>query len=83
MSEKVSLEDLMAMFAEIFEVEEEDISPQSEKDDIEGWDSMGVLSLMAEYDSLFDIALTPVQLESFKTVNDLIDVVRSAGLLVE
>lgn len=83
MSEKVSLDDLMAMYAEIFEVEVEDISPESEKDDIEGWDSMGILSLMAEYDTRFDITLTPAQLESFKKVSDLIEIVRSAALLME
>ena len=43
-----------------------------ELSDVEEWDSLSGLGLMACADEQFDVVLTPSVLENAKTVNDLI-----------
>ena len=43
--------------------------------DIKEWDSLGIISIIALYDQLFSIVLTLEQLNSCKTVEDVIDLV--------
>lgn len=83
MADKLSVSDALAMLVEIFEEPDGSIDVDSAKDDIEGWDSLGVLSLMAELDERFEILLQPEDIEGFVTVNDLFKVLRSHGVLMD
>ena len=51
--------------------------------DVPGWDSMGVLLLMAELDERFGITLGETTLASLHDTSDIVAVVRNAGLLTE
>ena len=83
MGDKVTVTEAIAMLAEIFEEDEADINLDSSREDIEGWDSLGVLSLMAEFDSRFDILLSSDALDALSSVNDVIALLRANGALVE
>jgi acyl carrier protein len=63
--------------AEMFEESVENISVDSRKEDIEGWDSLGVLTLMAAFDEEFDILLSEEELSEFQKVGDILDVLKS------
>jgi acyl carrier protein len=78
----LSTAEAIAWFAEIFEVSTSEISAQSKQEDIEGWDSMGVLTLMAELDDRFSITLTQDELESISSISDLLDVLKDNNVLV-
>lgn len=65
--------------ADIFQEHVENISLDTPRDNIPGWDSLGILSLMAEMDETFDILLEDKDLENLKTVNDLIELLRLNG----
>lgn len=83
MGEKVTVTEALVMLAEIFEEDEADINVDSARDDIDGWDSMGVLSLMAEFDSRFDILLSSDVLETLTSIQDLINILKEHGALQE
>lgn len=56
-----------------------DVSTQ--RDQIEAWDSLGVLTLMAALDSDFGIQLSDEQIQQMKSVNDILFVFRQNGVL--
>lgn len=72
----------LALIAEIFECPN-NLTPNTQKQNVRGWDSMGVLSLMAEFDDRFSILLTQPQLEQMKTVDDILKILREHGHLAE
>ena len=71
----------LTWIADIFQEPVENINAETPRDKIPGWDSLGVLSLMAEIDETFDILLEDEDLENLKTVNDILDVLRKNGKL--
>jgi acyl carrier protein len=77
----ISLDDALDLLATIFEEPRSNIHPATLREDIEGWDSLGELSLMAEFDERFGIALDSDTLENFKSVDDLLQVLKDNGLL--
>jgi len=79
----ISTAEAIDWFAEIFEASASEISAQSQQQDIEGWDSMGVLTLMAELDDRFSINLTQDELESIDSISDLLDVLRKNNVLAD
>jgi acyl carrier protein len=67
--------------ADLFEESPDDITPESKKDDIIGWDSLGVLNLMAGFDEKFEILLTDDELQELKSVNDILAILIKNGKL--
>lgn len=63
----------MAFVLEALEVDEiEDISPTTKLEDIDEWDSIGVLTIISEVDDNFDITLDPEVLEELETFEQLL-----------
>jgi acyl carrier protein len=81
--EKITIEAALIMFADIFEFPAGALTPDTRQEDIEGWDSLGVLTLMAELDSRFGVILSASQLESLKKIDDLINVLKINNKLLE
>ena len=79
----ISTSEAIAWFAEMFETSASEISVESQQQDIEGWDSMGVLTLMAELDDRFSINLGQDELESIDSIGDLLDVLRNNNVLAD
>jgi acyl carrier protein len=59
-----------------------DISPETSKDDIPNWDSIGMISLMAELDEQFGVLLEEREIRSFNRVDDILQVLRNQGKLL-
>jgi acyl carrier protein len=65
--------------AKLFEVPPEQLTPDTRRDAISAWDSLGVLTLMASLDSDFGIVLTDDDVQGIKKVGDILDVMQRNG----
>ncbi|MCI9364944.1 MAG: acyl carrier protein [Oscillospiraceae bacterium] len=69
MSEKEKL----AKLEEILELEEGELRPEMELEDVDNYDSMAKLSLIVLMDDDFGKKLTGDNIKGFKTVQDILD----------
>jgi acyl carrier protein len=67
--------------AKLFEEPVDELSPNTSRESIIAWDSLGVLTLMASLDSDFGIILSDDQLQGMKKVEDILVVLRKNGAL--
>jgi len=72
----------MAWIAQVFEMTPDQLTPDTHRENVAAWDSLGALTLMASLDSDFGIVLTDDDIQTVKTVGDLLDVMRRHGKLV-
>jgi acyl carrier protein len=78
---RMKLDDVLLMLAEIFEFPPEQLALSTAQEEIPGWDSMGILSVMAEFDERFNLLLNSEQLQSFKIIDDIVEVLRTNNKL--
>lgn len=71
----------VAWIAQVFEMAPEQLTPDTHRDNVPAWDSLGVLTLMAGLDGSFGIVLTDEDIQAVKTVGDILDVMRRHGTL--
>jgi acyl carrier protein len=79
----MTLNEALEMIAGFFEAPLSSIKPETLREEITGWDSMGFLTLMAEFDDRFSILLTAPQLEKMQKIDDILQVLRDHSLLSE
>ena len=72
----MTLEEALTWIADLFEESVEDIDPETLKEDIPAWDSLGVLTLMADLDENFGILLTEEEMLELQKVNDIFEILR-------
>ena len=77
----MTLEEALAWIANIFEEAVDNIKPETARDDIKYWDSLGGLSLMAGLDEEFDMQLSEDELQEMRTIEDILKVLRKHGQL--
>lgn len=77
----VTTSDILEMLVVLLNETPANITPQAELNSLTGWDSMGVLLLMAELDERFGIMLKEEQIKSLKTIDDIIGVIKDRGFL--
>ena len=68
-----SSSEILAWVAEVFETPAEKIRPETRRDEIDAWDSLGILALMAKMDEDFHILLTDEEIQRLRSVGDIID----------
>lgn len=71
--------ELLAWVADVFETPVESIQPQTPRDEIATWDSLGILTLIARMDEDFHILLTDEEIQRLRSVGDVIDLIRERG----
>jgi len=67
--------------ARVFETSPEQLTPDTPREGVPAWDSLGVLTLMANLDSDFGIVLTDDDVQGIKTVGDILHVMQRNGKL--
>jgi acyl carrier protein len=77
----MSEQEVLTWIADLFEEPPENITPETERDKIIGWDSLGVLSLMAGLDEKFNILMTDEEMQNLKKVGDVLNVLRKHNCL--
>ena len=75
----MNMDEAIAWIADLFEEPVENIQPETLKEDIPAWDSLGVLALMASLDEEFGILLTDEEMQELEKVNDIFDILRRNG----
>jgi acyl carrier protein len=73
--------DAIVWIAGVFDHPVEELTPETLRDDIPVWDSLGVLTLMAEFDEKFGIVLTDADMRAMQKVDDILEVLRKNGKL--
>ena len=77
----MTLDEAMAWIADLFEESKESLQPDTPREDIAAWDSLGILSLMAGLDEEFEILLSEDELESLRSVSDILEILKRNGQL--
>jgi acyl carrier protein len=65
----------------VYEESPDRVTPDTIRDEIPAWDSLGVLTLMASLDSDFGIVLSDDDIQSVKSVRDVLEIMRRNGKL--
>ena len=69
----MATDEILAWVADIFETPLERIRPETKREDIEAWDSLGILTLIARMDEDFHILLTDEDIQRLRSVGDIVD----------
>jgi acyl carrier protein len=73
-SETMTLDEALGWIAEMFEEPKSNITRQTSRSAIAAWDSLGQLILMSALDQRYGIRLSPTELSSLSSVQDILDI---------
>jgi len=68
MNEKITL------LAETLDTDEEILTPAKELEQLEEWDSMGIISVIAMLDKKYGVQLKADQIQALKSVGDILNI---------
>jgi acyl carrier protein len=74
-------DEALAWVAAVFEEPPANVRPDTPRDEIGGWDSLGVLTLMADLDEKFDIRVSEKEMSAMTSVQDILDLLGRNGKL--
>ncbi len=69
----MNLNKKIELLADLFELEIDEFTPETNLDDLEEWDSLAAISYVVMMDEEFDIVANPNDIKEFKTVQDILD----------
>ncbi|MCR5798942.1 MAG: acyl carrier protein [Lachnospiraceae bacterium] len=61
------------VFREVFDDEELEVNDETTSDDIEDWDSLEHINLVAAIEKEFDVKFTMAQIMGFENVGEMVD----------
>jgi acyl carrier protein len=70
-------EKFLELFKEVFEMEDEKVNFEDNFRDLDTWDSLTHLSLIAMLDDEYDVQIEEEELKKLHTVNDIFEKVNS------
>ena len=79
-SEADVIEGLRAIFAEVFDREDIELARTLTAKDVAGWDSFKQVELIIETEQRFAMRFTSSEVDSFRNLGDLIDVVAARAV---
>lgn len=74
-------QEALEWIAKLFEEKPERVTADTVRGDIPAWDSLGVLTLMADLDTNFGIQLLDDEVQGMRTVKDILEILRRNGQL--
>lgn len=80
---KMSSDEILLWLSQIFEVAPGSLKSGTNRHEIEGWDSIGTLSLMADLDERLGIRPTENELDALGSINDVIALLERNDCLAE
>ena len=69
----MDLDKKMELLADLFELEIDEFTPETDLDELEEWDSLAAISYVVMMDEEFDIVADPNDIKEFKTVQDILN----------
>lgn len=79
---QMTMPEALKWVADLFQEPLDNINSLTSREEIDAWDSLGTLSLLAGLDENFDIRLPIEQSSAFRTVGDILEVLRQHGQLM-
>ncbi len=83
MERTMTTQDILIWLAELFEYPVDKVRVNSLRREIPGWDSLGMLSLMAGLDERFNIHMTDKDIGTLQSVADVLSILRLNGIISE
>lgn len=74
-------EKALSWIADLFEEDVSIIKRDTKREEILGWDSLGILTLLARFDEDFDIILSEEDIQELRNVEDILLTLRRNGKL--
>lgn len=71
----------LGWLAELFEVPPDSLSPDTPRDAVTAWDSLGQLLLMSALDERFGIRLSQGEANGLRAISDILGILRRHGCL--
>jgi len=68
----LDLKDKLSLIAQALDVEPEALKPEMKLEELEEWDSLAVVSVIAMLDKYFSVRLKPNDIKSLTTVEDIL-----------
>ena len=75
MSREEIFEIVQDIFRDVFDDESIEVTETTNSEDIEDWDSLEHINLVAAIEQEFDIKFTMAQLQGFKNVGEMVDII--------
>lgn len=69
----MTLKEKLNELEELLDIEKDTLSEEAELEQLDEWDSLAVISLIAMFDESFGEVITPAQIKEFKTIKDITD----------
>lgn len=69
---KLNLEEKLSLIAEALDIEPGTLKPETRLEDLQEWDSLGMVSLIAMLDKHFSVRLQPEEIRALVTVEDIL-----------
>lgn len=69
----MTLEEKMELLEDVLDMEQEDIDPGMSLSEMDEWDSLSKLGLMAEVKTKMNQRLSVEEIQNFRTVQDILD----------
>lgn len=66
---------VIGILSGLFNVSAEELGPDSSPDTVDGWDSLQHLNIVLDVEQMFDISLSPPEIERMVTVKAIADIV--------
>ena len=76
-------DEALAWLAQVFDEAPENVRADTPRDELGGWDSFGVLTLMADLDDKFEIRVSEEEMRVMTSVQDILDLLRAKGKLTD
>lgn len=80
---RVNEAEALKWVATVFEEPVEKISRDTPRDQIAAWDSLGILTLMAALDQDFGLVLPAGEVQDWRNVGEILDMLQRRGWLVQ
>lgn len=75
MERKEMLKELASIFEEVFEMEDMQITEETNSDDIEDWNSLNHLTLIGEIEQAFNIKFSMQEMLEIKSVKKILNII--------
>lgn len=71
------------LLMEVFLIEEDEVTDDLRRADLDTWDSLGTVSLAVGVEEVFGYHMTPEQATGLESVADLVVLLRATGVEIE
>ena len=80
MNKEKIYEELTKIFADVFDDESIVVAPDMTADDVDDWDSLSHITLIAEIEEAFDIKFSMKEVIGMKNISEMVEIIERESL---